>query len=310
VKEDIDHRVLRQIIPEGTWLPLVFDVPHCGREHPSDFGSVLPEATLRYGEDAYIDELLADAPKLEIPILAARFPRTYIDPNRAPEDINPELLSEAWPGTGIGLEQWAEVGVHSLQPSIKSVRGIGLIWQEFAPGGKLYDRQLAPEEVIRRLQKCYHPYHQTLASWLRSLRATFNSVWHVNWHSMKSRGNKHTPDKPGNLRPHIVIGDLYGTACEPEFTELVQETLKGLGYDTSLNDPYAGAWVLKHHSSPEQGIHSLQIEIRRDLYMDENTLECHEGFNRLQNDLNDLMKAMRKYVNHQLKRKTKKTEKS
>ena len=90
----------------------------------------------------------------------------------------------------------------------------------------------------------------------------------------------------------------------------MQETLKGLGYDTSLNDPYAGAWVLKHHSSPEQGIHSLQIEIRRDLYMDENTLECHEGFNRLQNDLNDLMKAMRKYVNHQLKRKTKKTEKS
>jgi len=300
VKDTNLHSILREMLPEGAWQPLVFDVPHCGREYPGDFGSALPEAKLRYGEDAYVDELIARAPVLGIPVLAARFPRTYIDPNRAPEDIDPALLSEAWPGADLSLDEWAEVGVGSLQPSIKSQRGIGLIWQEFAAGGMLYDRKLAPAEVFRRIQTCYRPYHDTLAAWLRLLKSSFPNVWHVNWHSMKSRGNKHTPDKPGTLRPDIVLGDLHGTACASEFTAMVRETLTDSGYDVSVNDPYAGAWILQHHSDPAHGIHSLQIEIRRDLYMDEATLECHEGFAHLQRDLNGLMGKMQEFAAERL----------
>jgi N-formylglutamate amidohydrolase len=101
-----------------------------------------------------------------------------------------------------------------------------------------------------------------------------------------------------------VLGDLHGTACAPEFTGLVREVLTDLGYDVSVNDPYAGAWILQRCSAPEQGIHSLQIEIRRDLYMDETTLECHEGFARLQKDLSRLMVQMKEFADEQLNRKT------
>ena len=304
VGEKSEKSVLKQMLPEGPWQPLVFDVPHSGREYPGDFGSILPEAKLRYGEDAYVDELITDAPALGIPVLAARFPRTYLDPNRSPDDLDPDLLSEPWPGADVTLDEWAEMGVQSLQPSIKSRRGIGLIWEEFAAGGVLYDRRLAPVEVFRRIQNCHLPYHATLDEWFQRLRSDFSSIWHVNWHSMKSRGNQHTPDKPGTLRPDIVLGDLHGTACAPEFTGLVREVLTDLGYDVSVNDPYAGAWILQHCSAPEQGIHSLQIEIRRDLYMDETTLECHEGFARLQKDLSRLMVQMKEFADEQLNRKT------
>ena len=284
------------MLPDGFWQPLVFDVPHSGREYPGDFASALPEAKLRYGEDAYVDELLADAPALGVPVLAARFPRTYIDPNRSPDDLDPDLLSEPWPGADIPLQAWAAVGVQSLQPSVKSRRGIGLIWEEFAAGGVLYDRRLAPAEVFRRIQNCYRPYHAALDTWLQQSRSRFPCVWHVNWHSMKSRGNRNTPDTPGTLRPHVVLGDLHGNACAPEFTAFVREVLTDLGYDVSVNDPYAGAWILQRCAAPAAGIHSLQIEIRRDLYMDETTLECHEGFPQLREDLSRLIARMREFA--------------
>jgi N-formylglutamate deformylase len=101
-----------------------------------------------------------------------------------------------------------------------------------------------------------------------------------------------------------VLGDLHGTACAPEFTGLVREVLTDLGYDVSVNDPYAGAWILQRCSAPEQGIHSLQIEIRRDLYMHEASLECHKGFSRLQKDLFRLMVQMKEFADKQLNGKT------
>lgn len=298
--EQPESPVLKTMLPEGTLQPLVFDVPHSGREFPGDFGSILSEDKLRHGEDAYVDELIMGASKLGIPLLAARFPRTYLDPNRNPEDIDPDLLSETWPGAEITLDEWAEVGVRSLQPSVKSRLGIGLIWKEFAGGGLLYDRRLTPAEVYQRIQNCHQPYHSVLDTWLQQARSRLPFVWHVNWHSMKSLGNSHTPDPPGTLRPDFVLGDLFGKACAPEFTDFVRKVLTDFGYNVSVNDPYAGAWILQRCSAPKQGIHSLQIEIRRDLYMDETTLETHEGFSHLREDMQQLIARMLEFSGKKL----------
>ena len=284
------------MLPKSSWIPIVFDAPHCGREYPKDFRSILPFDKLRQGEDAYIDELISDAPELGIPVLAACFPRTYLDPNRSPEDIDPELLKDTWPSIEGSLQEWAEVGVSSLKPSIKSRRGIGLIWKDFEAGGVLYDRKLPSAEILQRIRDCYLPYHKTLDKWLNQLRSTYSNVWHINWHSMKSLGNKNTPDKPGTLRPDMVLGDLHGKSCKPEFTEVVLEGLTDLGYQVSVNDPYAGAWILERCSDPLKGIHCLQIEIRRDLYMDEISLECHEGFSKLRKDFINLFRVIKEFI--------------
>jgi len=148
----------------------------------------------------------------------------------------------------------------------------------------MYDRKLTAAEVRRRIDRWYHPYHAALATELDALHRAFGAVWHLNCHSMPAVGDANADD-PGRVRADFVLGDRDGTTCAPAFTSLVAETVRGMGYTVAVNDPYKGVEIVRRHGRPAERRHSLQIEIKRTLYMDEDSLEPNAGYARLERDL-------------------------
>ncbi|MBL0420126.1 N-formylglutamate amidohydrolase [Ramlibacter sp. AW1] len=269
-------------LPHGEPVALVCDSPHSGTHYPEDFGHVVPMPLLRRGEDTHVDALWQAAPDVGATLLAARFPRTYIDVNRTLEDLDPELLDGPWDAP--------------LAPGEKTRLGYGLIWRNVAAGVPIYDRPLAPERVRRRIQQCYLPYHAALSKAIESSAQRFGGVWHLNLHSMPDDAYR----RLGIASPHpladFVLGDRDGTTCERTFVDLVEYELRSLGYTVARNDPYKGVQLIAHIGQPARNRHSLQVEIRRPVYMDEGTRERHAGFDRLQRDLSQLLRTLAAYV--------------
>ncbi len=269
--------VWRRDDPAGTLVPLVFDSPHSGVTYPDDFRAAAPFDALRTAEDTWVDELYAAAPSLGATMLAAEFPRSYIDVNRDLGDLDPLLLDEAWPGT--------------LNPGEKTRLGIGLIRRLARPGIPVYDRKLSVAEIKARIDAYYRPYHEELAAILDARHKQFGAVFHVDCHSMASKGSDMTPDGAVQ-RAGFVIGDRDGTSCSRDFTDIVVTTLRAQGHDVRVNDPYKGVEILRRHGRPREARHSLQVEINRNLYMDEVTREKTAGFAKLQAQIGDLIRAL------------------
>jgi N-formylglutamate amidohydrolase len=272
--------VLECFDPSGDPVPLLFDSPHSGLLYPDDFDYQVPLMDLRQGEDAWIDELYGAATGHGAFLIRALFPRIYIDPNRHPRDIDPELLDGEWP--------------EKLVPTEKTRAGIGLIWRMAPSGQPIYAKPLTVAQTQSRIDTYYHPYHAAIAQTLDRLQEMFGSVWHVDCHSMPAVGSARSPD-PGQARPDFAIGDRDGTTCSPMFTEFIVETLRGMGYDVRINDPYKGVELVRRHGDPINRRNSVQIEINRRLYMDEVTLEKNSGFNELKENITALVKALADY---------------
>ena len=250
--------------------PILFDSPHSGRDCPSDFGAAAPLTQLRRAEDAYVDELIEGAAQYGISTLLATIARCYIDLNRAEDDVDPALLEDPVPG-------WA--------PSEKSIRGLGLIREFVVPGIRVYDRKLQSAEVRRRIAHCYRPYHEALDRLVREMRAEHGGILHVDWHSMKSVGNAMTPDGDGAARPDFVVGDVRGTSAGRSVTEMVVGLLREADFTVAVNEPYAGGRIVKRIGDPAAGVHSIQIEINRGLYLDEAAVTKNAGFRPLRGAL-------------------------
>jgi N-formylglutamate amidohydrolase len=263
-------------------VPVVFDSPHSGRDYPDDFSAALPIEALRSAEDAFVDELFAAAPEHGAVLLRALFPRSYINVNRAEDDIDPRLIEGTWP--------------RPLKPGPKSELGIGLIRRAISPGLFIYARKLGVAEVEGRIARFWRPYHAALKAALDRAHRAHGVVWHLDCHSMKSVANGMTPDAAGTRRPDIVLGDRDGTSCEPAFTRLVKETLERLGFTVAVNDPYKGAEIVRRHGDPARSRHSLQVEIRRDLFMNETLHIRNEGFARVEAAMGDLAAAVCDYA--------------
>jgi N-formylglutamate amidohydrolase len=256
-------------------VPVVFDSPHSGSVYPSDFGFAAPLEVMRRAEDAFVDELFASAPAHGAALLAALFPRSYVDPNRHEHEIDTLLLNEPCP--------------HPIVPSHRSARGLGVVRRLVRATVAVYDRRLSVSEVQSRIARYHRPYHDELSAMIAEAHDRFGAVWHVNCHSMKSTAK-------GRPRDDFVLGDRDGTTCAPEFTELVASTLRGLGYSVGLNHPFKGAEIVTRHGDPAGGRHSLQIEINRGLYMDEARIEKSEAFPRLRRDVDALVRAIAGFV--------------
>ena len=261
--------------PTQAACPLVLDSPHSGQRLPSDFGSVLAPAELREGEDCFIDTLYRPAAERGIPLLAAEFARTYLDPNRHAGDMDLELIDGGWP--------------YEHRPSGKARIGKALIWRTLDDGRPIYARRLPVDEVQRRIAHYHAPYHRQLKTLLDDAHQRFGVVYHINCHSMNAVSGAMGEGGAGRTRADFVLGDRDGTTCEPAFTEFVRATLAGWGYDVKVNDPYKGVELVKAYSAPAAGRHSLQIEINKRLYMDEGTLQPHDGFAPLQRRLMQLL---------------------
>ena len=264
--------------PTAARAPLVFDSPHSGRDYPDDFRAAATIDMLRQAEDSYVDELYAAAPAHGATLLAARFPRTYIDPNRSLLDIDASLLEAPWPGPAI--------------PGRKSQLGVGLIWRVLDSGEPIYSRKLSVDEVKRRIVRYHQPYQRAVKEALDEAHAHFGAVWHVNCHSMPAMSGRISEEGPGKPRADFVIGDRDGTTCSSEFTAMVAAALRAMGYDVRINDPYKGVELVRAFSDPAAQRHSLQLEVNRRLYMNERTREKSEGFAKLRADIERLIAAI------------------
>lgn len=269
--------VLERIEPDAGFAPVVFDSPHSGNVYPDDFGHAIDRIHLRRTEDAFVDELFADAPAKGATLLRALFPRSYVDPNRSPDDIDPAMLSGSWP--------------YLANPGEKAKLGIGLIPNR-EPGGMVYDRLLSVEEATRRLDDYYWPYHRALEEALDRAQLQAGSFWHVNCHSMPAVSTSVSPEGPGVPRPDFCIGTRDGTTCDIEFAELVEGFLTGQGYRVTIDDPYKGVELVRRYSDPLRGRHSLQLEINRRLYMDEPAIVTNQGFAALKADMTELIETV------------------
>ena len=261
-------------------LPLLFDSPHSGRHYPADWVTPLSRLELRMGEDAFVDELIGDAPCHGITTIAAQFPRCYIDVNREIDDIDPELIDAPWPGPS------------ALRPTEKSRRGLGLIRRFVVPGKAIIESPLTVADAQSRIDRIYIPYHRALAEQIKFLRERFGFVWHIDWHSMKSRGNAMTPDGEGTKRPDMVVGDLDGKSADRRLVDVVVSQLRETGYRVTLNDPYKGATIVRRYGDPSRGCSTIQIEVNRALYLDEPHVEATAGFAKIKQSLDSLMGAL------------------
>ena len=274
--------VFRLDAPRAGHVPLVLDSPHSGNEYPDDFGCVLPLEALWQAEDSYVDELYASGPDVGATLIAARFPRSYIDPNRSVLDIDASLLEAPWPGPAL--------------PSAKTARGIGLIWRVLDSGEAIYSRRLTVDEVKHRIVRYHQPYQRAVKDALDSAHRHFGAVWHLNLHSMPAVSGAVSEEGPGKSRADFVLGDRDGSTCEPGFTALVADALRGMGYQVKVNDPYKGVELVRAFSDPQRHRHSLQIEVNRRLYMDERTRSRNAGFEPLRLNLRMLLEQVARYA--------------
>lgn len=243
--------------------PIVFDSPHSGTIWPADFAPSAARADVLTMWDAFVDELLAGVPAFGATLVAAQFPRGYIDANRAVDDIDLELLDAPWPG--------------EVRSTDYTRRGMGLIRRFALPGVPMLDRKLSVAEVRHRIEHYYQPYRRALREQLDAAWRWHGAVWHFNCHSMKSRGNAMNRDRD-QPRPDFVISDRDGTTAPPVTTAWVASFFSDLGYKVKINDPYRGGDIVIANGAPAQHRTSIQIEINRELYMNEMTFEKHAGF--------------------------------
>ncbi len=229
---------------------------------------------LRQAEDSYVDELIVDAVDAGATVIAAEFPRSYIDVNRAENDIDPAVLAAPWP--------------EPLASSDRTLQGLGLVRRLCKSGVPMYASPLAVAEVQKRIDDYYRPYHRALEDIITRRLLQFGEVYLVNCHSMPSRSGESYLAP----RPDFILGDRNGTSCDPAFTRRVQSLLQDMGYSVALNDPYKGVEIVGRYGQPQINQHALQLEINRQLYLNEQTLEKHDGFVRLQQDLATFFRAL------------------
>ncbi len=270
-------------------LPLIFDSPHSGTDYPDDFDHAADPLTLRHAEDTHVADLWAEVVDVGAVLLEAHFPRSYVDANRAADDMDPGQIEGDYPGV--------------LTPTVKSRLGIGLCWTRVPPeGGPLYRRRLTASEVAARVATYHRPYQAQLQRLLDDSHLRWGAVWHINCHSMQEVASAMSTQDRGTPRPDFVLGDLDGTACEPGLTETVRAFLTERGYSVAINDPYKGMELIRANGAPAQGRHSLQIEVNRKLYMDEHSRLPNDGYGALKACFSALAVHLAAHVAYQLER--------
>ena len=237
--------------PETQSVPFVFASPHSGRVYPPSFvaDSRLSAISLRRSEDAFVEQLFAGAVTLGAPMIAARFPRAYLDANRSARELDPHMFKAA-------------LAVPVDTPSARVGAGLGVIPRVVRDGAEIYRHKLEPFEAPMRLEKLYRPYHQALAELLSETRARFGVAVLIDCHSMPSTA----------AAPDIVLGDRYGASASPVLTRWAEQAFSAARFSVARNAPYAGGHTTTLHGHREKGFHALQVEIARALYLDEDVI--------------------------------------
>jgi N-formylglutamate amidohydrolase len=263
--------------PEEQLTPVVFCSPHSGRIYPRAFleSSRLDPHTLRKSEDCYVDELFQSVVRLGAPLLAARFPRAYLDVNREPYELDPELFHGRVPD-------------FANTQSARVIGGLGTIARIVADTEEIYRERLPIGAAFERIERLYRPFHAALAHLLETTRRRFGVAILIDCHSMPSA----SMSQPPGGRPHFVLGDRFGASCDAKLTRFIRDTLQSSGYEVQVNRPYAGGFITEYYGNPARGVQTLQLEINRALYLDEVSLAKHQDYPKLARVLSDMAAKM------------------
>jgi N-formylglutamate amidohydrolase len=257
--------------PVSVVSPVVFASPHSGRLYPKGFLDTCSASMidLRRIEDAYVDRLLADVQHSGAPVICGLVARAFVDLNRAESEMDPHMFENPSPA-------WFS------QRSPRVEAGLGCIPRVAFNGAPIYSLRLKREEADRRLEQVYRPYHRALEALLRRAQAMFGQGWLIDCHSMPAE------TEASARSPDIVIGDRFGASCGPGLSDLVESLFRARGYTTARNTPYAGGFATLAHGQPALGRHALQIEVRRRLYLDEASVQPHDGFLTLRQHMGEI----------------------
>lgn len=243
--------------PDRQTVPFLFASPHSGRAYPDALlaSTRLDAVTLRRSEDAFVDELFAGVVEMGAPLLAAQFPRAFLDVNRAAAELDQAMFD-------------APLDVPVAAPTARVAAGLGVIPRIVRDGAEIYRGKLDSAEADARLEQLYRPYHQALVALTEETRARFGVAVLIDCHSMPSALSV----------PDIVLGDRYGAAAAAVITARAETAFTREGFSVARNAPYAGGHTTAQYGRPQSGIHALQIEINRALYLDEDRIAKTRAF--------------------------------
>jgi len=256
--------------PDELCGALVFNSPHSGCVYPRQFlaSARLDLATLRRSEDCFVDELLVGVVERGHPLMRAHFPRCFVDVNREPYELDPRMFEGRLPS-------------FANTRSMRVAGGLGTVARVVGDAQEIYDQRIPVDDALRRIEGLYKPYHRALRRLVTRIHRDFGAAVLVDCHSMPSTAG------PRDERPRadVVIGDRYGTSCVGIVSDTIESALRERGYSVSRNKPYAGGFITEHYGNPTGGLHSVQLEINRGLYMDERRFERSKTFAAVSHDL-------------------------
>lgn len=268
-----DKPAFETIRPRRLTAPLVFNSGHSGRDYPARFLAMtrLDPHSIRQSEDTWVDELFARAPHLGAPLLRAHFPRAYLDVNREPWELDPQMFVEPLSDR-----------FNTTSPRVAA--GLGTLARVVAENKPIYRAPLTLDDARMRIEGIYQPYHAALQTLLSEAISAFGVAVLIDCHSMPRLSRSRD-----RLAPDVVLGDRYGTSCAPAIIDLVETICASAGLRVARNRPYAGGFATRAYGRPQHGVHTMQIEISRHLYMNEATLDKTDGFD-----------VMRRFTEHMI----------
>jgi N-formylglutamate amidohydrolase len=263
--------------PKACQGPVLFNSPHSGSTYPRNFLTTcrLDIATLRRSEDSFVDELISGVVRCGFPLMRAHFPRCFVDVNREPYELDPRMFEGRLPS-------------FANTRSMRVAGGLGTVARVVGDAQEIYGQRIPVDDALRRIESLYKPYHRTLRRLFTHLQREFGAAVLIDCHSMPSTAG-HRDER---ARPEFVLGDRYGTSCVGVVAEAVEKTLRALGYTVSRNKPYAGGFITEHYGNPAAGLHAIQLEINRALYMDERRYQRSSTFDRLAADMETLARRL------------------
>jgi N-formylglutamate deformylase len=267
-----------EIVEPKEWrAPIIFNSPHSGSAYPDAFlnASRIDLPTLRRSEDSFMDELVGDLGTAGFAVVRVHFPRSYVDVNREPYELDPRMFAGRLPS-------------FANTRSMRVAGGLGTIPRVVGDGQEIYRERLVVDDALSRIETLYKPYHRALRRLINRVHQSFGTVVVVDCHSMPSIGVSR--DEP--RRPDLVIGDRYGTSCSPLLPDRVDAIMSKLGYSVGRNKPYAGGFITEHYGNPASGLHVVQLELNRAVYMDERRREKGPRFAQVAADFAKLADAL------------------
>ncbi len=269
-------RPIEIVKPANLTTPVIFASPHSGRYYPQDLidATRLDHHALRQSEDSYVDLLFGSASHYGAPLLKALFPRAYVDVNRSPDELDPRMFT-------------SPLSIQADSRSNRVMAGLGVIPRIVADGQNIYSRKLSAQTATARLKACYLPYHQALKELIETAKAKFGVAVVIDCHSMPSLGG--VPLRHGEPKIDFVLGDRFGVSCASCLPSMIETFLTRKDYHVVRNAPYAGGYVASTYGRPMRGVHVLQIEMNRALYLDESRITRTAGFDQLRQVIDELV---------------------